>query len=29
MWLSKTKEIKNPYYDDEMLTCGSVEEKLQ
>ena len=29
MWLSETKEIKNPYYGDEMLTCGTVEEKIQ
>ena len=24
LWLSKSKEIKNPYYGDAMLTCGSV-----
>jgi hypothetical protein len=29
MWLSETKEIKNPYYGSEMLTCGTVEEKIQ
>jgi hypothetical protein len=29
MWLSETKEIKNPYYGDEMLACGKVEEKIQ
>lgn len=25
-WLSKEKEIKNPYYGSSMLTCGKVEE---
>ncbi|THU36863.1 DUF3347 domain-containing protein [Niastella caeni] len=29
MWLSETKEIKNPYFGDKMMTCGSVEEELQ
>jgi hypothetical protein len=29
MWLSETKDIKNPYYGSEMLECGSVEEELQ
>lgn len=24
LWLSESKEIKNPYYGDAMLTCGSV-----
>lgn len=24
LWLSKSKEIQNPYYGDAMLTCGSV-----
>ncbi|HTF21383.1 MAG TPA: DUF3347 domain-containing protein [Chryseolinea sp.] len=28
-WLSKEDKIQNPYFGDEMLTCGSVEEKLQ
>jgi hypothetical protein len=27
-WLSKDKEIKNPYFGDKMLTCGVVEEKF-
>lgn len=27
-WLSSEKEIKNPYYGDEMLDCGSVTETL-
>lgn len=29
MWLSETKEIKNPFYGDKMMTCGSVEEMLK
>lgn len=28
-WLSRSKEIRNPYFGDEMLTCGTVEETLQ
>jgi len=28
-WLSDSKEIKNPYFGDMMLTCGSVKETLQ
>ena len=27
-WLAKEDKIKNPYFGDKMLTCGSVEEKL-
>lgn len=27
-WLSKDTEIKNPYFGDEMLTCGSVKETI-
>jgi hypothetical protein len=27
-WLSTTEEIRNPYYGDEMLTCGSVKETI-
>lgn len=27
-WLSNEKEIKNPYYGDKMLTCGSVKEMI-
>ena len=27
-WLSKEKAVKNPYYGNEMLTCGKVIEKL-
>ena len=28
-WLSSEKEIKNPYYGNKMLTCGSVKETLK
>ncbi len=28
-WLSESKEIRNPYFGDKMLTCGRVEETLQ
>lgn len=28
-WLSETKEIKNPYYGDAMLTCGETIEVIQ
>lgn len=28
-WLSNEKEIKNPYFGDSMLKCGSVKEKIQ
>ena len=27
-WLSESKEIRNPYFGDKMITCGRVEEKL-
>lgn len=27
-WLSDAEEIRNPYFGDQMLTCGSVKEKL-
>lgn len=27
-WLSD-QQIRNPYFGEKMLTCGSVEEKLQ
>jgi len=29
MWLSETKEIRNPYLGTEMPTCGSVEEVIK
>ncbi len=28
-WLSDQEKIRNPYFGDEMLTCGVVKEKLQ
>lgn len=28
-WLSETKEIKNPYYGKEMLTCGEVRGEIK
>ena len=28
IWLSAEKDIKNPYYGDDMLTCGSVIEEI-
>lgn len=28
-WLSNEKEIRNPYFGDSMLKCGSVKEKIQ
>lgn len=27
IWISETKAIKNPYYGDKMLTCGSVKKE--
>jgi hypothetical protein len=29
MWISETEDIKNPYFGDEMLTCGSVKKVLE
>lgn len=29
MWLSESKEIKNPYYGDKMMDCGRVEEIIE
>jgi len=29
MWLSETKEIKNPYFGNEMPKCGSFEEMIK
>jgi hypothetical protein len=29
MWLSETKEIKNPYFGDKMIECGDIEEEIQ
>jgi hypothetical protein len=28
-WLSDSETIRNPYFGDKMLSCGTVEEKLQ
>jgi hypothetical protein len=28
-WLSKTKEIKNPYFGDKMLKCGDLQETIK
>lgn len=28
-WLSDSKEIKNPYYGANMLTCGEIQEELK
>ena len=28
-WLSFQEEIRNPYYGDQMLTCGRVEEEIK
>ena len=28
-WLSEINEIKNPYYGDQMLTCGETKEVLK
>jgi len=27
-WLSDSKEVRNPYYGDKMLKCGSVKEEI-
>lgn len=27
-WLSSTREVRNPYYGDKMLKCGSVKEEI-
>ena len=28
-WLSNSKEIRNPYFGDKMLTCGNVDQELK
>jgi Cu(I)/Ag(I) efflux system membrane fusion protein len=28
-WLSTTREIRNPYFGDAMLTCGETKETLE
>lgn len=29
MWLSESKDIKNPYYGEKMMECGTVEEVIE
>ncbi|MDD3722966.1 MAG: DUF3347 domain-containing protein [Lutibacter sp.] len=29
IWLSETKEIKNPYFGSKMMTCGEIQEEIQ
>ena len=29
IWLSTDKEIKNPYFGDDMLTCGRVIDEIK
>jgi hypothetical protein len=29
MWLSDSRDVKNPYFGKDMLTCGNIEEKIQ
>jgi hypothetical protein len=29
IWLSETKPVRNPYYGNEMLTCGEVQETIK
>lgn len=28
-WLSESKDVKNPYYGKDMLTCGSIKEVIE
>ena len=28
-WLSKTKEVKNPFYGDKMISCGEFQETIK
>lgn len=28
-WLSRTKEIRNPYFGEAMLTCGEVTKEIE
>lgn len=28
VWISETKDIKNPYYGNQMLNCGSVKKEF-
>jgi Cu(I)/Ag(I) efflux system membrane fusion protein len=27
-WLSKEEQVQNPYFGDQMLTCGTVQETI-
>jgi phosphoribosylaminoimidazole carboxylase (NCAIR synthetase) len=27
-WLSNSKEVRNPYYGDKMLKCGTIDKEL-
>lgn len=29
MWLSESKEVRNPYYGEKMMDCGTVEEVIE
>ncbi len=29
IWLSESKEVRNPYYGNKMMTCGTVEEMFK
>ncbi len=29
VWISESKEIKNPYYGAQMLTCGKIKETIE
>lgn len=29
IWISELKEVRNPYFGEQMLTCGTVEEVIQ
>jgi hypothetical protein len=29
IWLSETKEIKNPYYGSKMMKCGEIQEEIK
>jgi len=29
MWLSETKEIKNPYFGSKMMKCGEIQEEIK
>jgi hypothetical protein len=28
IWLSETKEIKNPYFGSKMMTCGKMQKQI-